>query len=273
VGAGRGLAAGPVTAAETWAAALADWALPAEILAAAPRSPYVHDPAMFAADTTMDRDGTSARRALQALGGGGSVLDIGVGGGRASLVLVPPATHLTGVDTDPAMLESFAGSAAGRGVSVRTVLGRWPDVAAVVRPEDVLVCHNVLYNVPDIGAFAGALTGHARRRVVVEIPAVHPQTRLAGAWLHFHGLRRPSRPTADDAVAVLRELGVDVTVEVGLRPPMAAGADEPARQLVFTRRRLCLPADRDPEIAAYLAEHRAERPTEVVTLSWAGAAG
>jgi SAM-dependent methyltransferase len=262
-----------LTAAESWASALAEWAIPTEILVAAPESPYVHDPALFAVDSTMDRDGTSARRALQALADSGSVLDVGVGGGRASLVLVPPASRVTGVDGDSVMLESFASAAAERGVPARPVLGRWPDVAADVGVHDVVVCHNVLYNVPDIADFVPALTAHARRLVVVEIPVRHSQTRMAGAWLHFHGIRRPSRPTAEDAVAVLRELGLDVTVEPGFRPAMAAGASEPSRRLAYTRRRLCLPADRDPEIAAYLREHPTETPTQVVTLSWAAAGG
>jgi SAM-dependent methyltransferase len=262
-----------MTAAERWAEALAAWAVPPEILAGAPASPYVHDPGMFAADGTMERGGISAQRALDALGDGGSVLDVGVGGGRASLVLVPPATQLTGVDTDPAMLESFARSAAERGVLSACMLGRWPDVAGRVPSADVVVCHNVLYNVPDIATFVTALTDHARRRVVVEIPAAHPQTRLSGAWLHFHGIRRPTRPTADDAVAVLRELGVNLRAEIGVRPPMSTAAAEPGRQLVFTRRRLCLPAGRDAEIAAFLAEHPVERPTEAMTLSWPGTAG
>jgi SAM-dependent methyltransferase len=261
-----------VTAAQAWAEALAEWAIPPEILAAAPESPYAHDPAMFAADSTMDRDSLSARRALNALGVSGGVLDVGVGGGRASLVLVPPATRLTGVDSDPAMLEAFARSATSLGVPVRTAVGRWPDVAAGVAPEDVVVCHHVLYNAPDIAEFVLALTVHARRRVVVEIPAVHPQTRLSDAWLHFHGIRRPVRPTVVDALAVLRELGIDVTVETGRRPLMAAAAGEPDRQVAFARRRLCLPADRDPDIAAYLAAHQVEPPAEVVTLSWAGTA-
>ena len=78
-----------MTAAEQWATALAAWAIPESILAHAPESPWFHDPAAFAADDTIARDSVSAVRARAALGTGGSVIDIGCGGGRASLALTP----------------------------------------------------------------------------------------------------------------------------------------------------------------------------------------
>ena len=86
--------------------------------------------------------------------------------------------------------------------------GTWPEVAAQTAPADVVTCHNVLYNVPDLGPFLAALTGHARRRVVLELTAAHPLTALNPLWLRFHGLQRPERPTAADVLAILGAMGV-----------------------------------------------------------------
>ena len=61
---------------------------------------------------------------------GSRVLDVGCGGGRAALGLVPPAMRLVGVDHQASMLELFSEAASRVGVQSTTVLGDWPDVAA-----------------------------------------------------------------------------------------------------------------------------------------------
>ena len=37
-----------------------------------------------------------------------------------------------------------------------TVNGHWPEVAGLLAPADVVVCHDGLYNVPDLEPFARA---------------------------------------------------------------------------------------------------------------------
>jgi SAM-dependent methyltransferase len=114
----------PGPAAELWAEQLSGWGLPQEILDQAPESPWFHDVARFSVDDTLDRDGTSARWAREVLPpSGGTVLDVGCGGGRSALPLVPPATELIGVDTHQEMLDQFVAAAAAAGVARRTVLG------------------------------------------------------------------------------------------------------------------------------------------------------
>jgi hypothetical protein len=167
------------------------------------------------------------------------------------------------------MLAAFAKLADRRGVAHAAVEGLWPDVAGKVGPADVVVCHHVLYNVGDLVPFVSALTDHARLRVVVEITAVHPQSLLNPLWEHFHGIVRPRRPTAEDAAAVLRDLGLDVGVEEFGRPLLWAEADR-QEQVAFARRRLCLPAERDDEVDAALDLSPGLR--QHVTLWWAGSA-
>ena len=84
-----------------------------------------------------------------------------------------------------------------------------------------MVCHHVLHNVVDLPPFVRALTAAARRGVVVEMLAEHPMAWLDPLWERFHDLHRPPSATADDAVAVLRELGID--------PASAAGSGRPRR--------------------------------------------
>jgi SAM-dependent methyltransferase len=260
--------------ARRWREDLESWAIPPEILAAAPESPWGCPPRLFAraAEEAMAaRDAAptpSLRRALEALPDGGSVLDVGAGGGAASLPLCPPAAAVTAVDQSPEMLAKFAGLAEKQGVAHTEVEGLWPAVADRVGPADVVVCNHVVYNVADLVPFVTALTDHARRRVVLEFTAMHPQALLNPLWEHFHGLERPTRPTADDAVALLHDLGLEVGVE-HFDGPLRWHEHHHGELVAFTRRRLCLPPERDPEVAALLPP---AVPQPHVAVWWDGAA-
>ena len=245
--------------AAAWRDALESWAVPEPILQAAPESPWSFPVELFArrAEAAMTRDPTpSTVRALQALPEGGTVLDVGVGGGAAALPLASRASLLVGVDSSEEMLSSFRSAAVG--VDVRTVLGRWPEVAAEVEPADVVVCHHVLYNAPDLVPFATALTDRARARIVVEITRSHPLSAMNDLWLTFHGLRRPDRPTADDAERVVRAMGLEVRREDHVRRSSGAGFARREDAVAFIRRRLCLPADRDPDVEQALGDRLVE---------------
>ena len=141
----------------------------------------------------------------------------------------------------------------------------WPDVSDALEAADVVVCNHVVYNVPALGPFVAALAGHARRRLVIEMTAEHPRAWSAPIWRALHGIERPTRPTADDAIAVLADHGIEVRVDRW----MHGLADTPHEDLVaMTRRALCLPADRDPDVARALSEHPPPSSREHVTLWW-----
>lgn len=240
-----------------WADDLAAWRLPESMTTQVDESPWVLPAEVFSrrADRHLAKPGgASYERARQALGDGGSVLDVGAGGGAASLPLAAKTTHLTAVDANQPMLEDLARRAEPLGIPLVTLHGTWPHIAPQAPVADVVLCHHVLYNVADLAPFIAALTAHARRQVVIEITEHHPLTALNPYWEEFHALKRPERPTAADAVDLLRALGLAVETQRWTRPPEAEYAAFEAL-VDTTRRRLCLPPERAADVAAALHRH------------------
>jgi Methyltransferase domain len=254
---------------ERWAEMLSEWAIPQDLVAAAPESPYFFDPVVFsdAADEAVQRadDTPSDRAAREALSVGGQVLDVGVGAGAASLRL--GAGHVVGVDPSRVLLDAFAERAQRLGVDYTEIEGAWPDVATQTPVAEVAVCHHVVYNVADLAAFFQALTDHARTRIVIELTAVHPMTWLTPYWRSLHGVEQPDRPTADDAVAVLQEMGVTVHRERWRRRIQMIGETD-NEKLHRIARRLCLPPNRHDELRRMLEDIPPPVDRDVVTL-WA----
>jgi hypothetical protein len=272
--------------AASWAEALAAWAIPQPILDAAPASPYGFPTELFVrrAERAGDPGRTTptierAAEALDALGAPGALLDVGAGGGATSRPLWSRCARLVAVDGQPDMLEALRDLVGPSGVELTTIVGRWPDVAGDAPGCDVAVCGHVAYNAPDLDAFVLALTAHARRRVVLELTDRHPLWWMRDLWMRFHGIDRPDGPTADDAATLCASLGLDVGWAERLDGDDVAGGGFPRREdaVALVRRRLCLSADRDDEIAEALGPRLRERgglwragPTtqRVVTLWW-----
>jgi hypothetical protein len=178
------------------------------------------------------------------------------------------AAELIGVDEQAGMLANFEAACRDRHMSCQTVEGSWLDVAAHTPTADVVVCHHVVYNVGNIQPFISALSTHARRRVVIELPQTHPTSPFSPLWRQFWDLDRPSHPTADDFVAVVEEvLGVTPTVERFRRTPRKATLDS-GQYVAFVRTRLCLPADRDADVSAALTNMDTLSNDELVTVWW-----
>ena len=260
-----------MTAVERWAEQLADWAIPRRVLDRVPRSPYAHDTATFVVDDTLDRSVLSAEVARTVLpANGGSVLDVGCGGGRAAMSLVPPAERVIGVDQDAAMLEAFTSAASVAGAASTTIQGVWPDVVDHTPVADVVVCHHVAYNVAAIEPFVSALTARARLAVVLVIPTRHPMTAWNNAWRRFWDLERPDGPTSDDFAAVLGELGLEAERWETAGPPLARHSSDPASRVSSALRRLCLGDDRADEVAAFLELHEPDWPAVHSVFRWPG---
>ncbi|MCD2190080.1 class I SAM-dependent methyltransferase [Actinomycetospora soli] len=257
------------TAAARWAALMAARAVPDEILAHAPASPYRQDPERFLpAAEPADTPSRRAAVAVLAASPDRTVLDVGCGAGAASLALVGEARHVVGVDPASDMLAAFVRACLEWDMPYQGVLGSWPEALPDTGTADLVLCHHVGYDTGDLAAFASGLTAAARVGVVMEIHATHPQAWLDPFWDRFHGVRRPAPPTADDALAVLTELGVEPEVRRWTADPRPV--EDPDARAARVTRRLCLPPDRAGEVAEVLATHDGPTtpPAERVTFSW-----
>jgi SAM-dependent methyltransferase len=252
-----------VTALERWREGLESWAIPPEIVAAAPESPYGFSAELFRSRGGLTDDLTdlspTTMRALEGLPEKGRVLDVGCGGGATSLLLAGRAGVLVGVDAQEDMLAGFLANARAAGVEAEAVHGRWPDVADRVDPVDVAVVGHVLYNVADLEPFARSLATVARRRVVYELTERHPLRWMNDLWLRFHDFERPDGPMATDALEALAALGDDARMELWSAPPRGGGFDRRADAVALIRRRLCLNPGRDDELIDALGTRLVER--------------
>ncbi|MEA2635797.1 MAG: hypothetical protein QOJ33_215 [Chloroflexota bacterium] len=259
----------PRDAATRWKDALASWAIPDWILAQAREDPWALPVTLFE-HKQPDTISPSHRHALESLLPGATVLDVGAGRCAMSLPLRPPAQRIVAVDSAAVMLENSPADA--------TILGRWPDVAAQAGRASVVVCGHVLYNVPDLMPFVTGLSHAAERRVVVEITRSHPRNRALerALWRHFWNLERPEVPSFEDAVAVMREAGIEPGVE--LWESQQRGGFESLEELVtWMRQTVCVPPDRDDDVRAIVLQHASEvdglwrlspEPRALATLWW-----
>jgi len=251
-----------------WQQELAAWAIPERILAQAPEDPWTLPVALFEpghSGLTLSHD-----CALEALAQGGKVLDVGAGRCAMSLPLRPPADRIVAVDSQPAMLENSPADI--------TVVGPWPEAAAEAGPADVVVCGHVLYNVPDLAPFIEALDHAARRRVVIEITRSHPRDRPLerALWKHFWDLQRPTGPSWEQALEVIRDCGIDPRVQLW-ESQQRGGFTDLDGLVAFMRRTVCLDHSRDDEVRSIVLQHAVERdggwrlsaePRQLVTIWW-----
>ena len=221
---------------------------PPRILAQAPESPWGFPPKLFGGqDGPWGALHRMARRAL----GRGTVLDVGCGGGAASVPLAPPTTELIGADSSPEMLDSLARAAAAGARGHTTVLGEWP-VANRVGGADAVLPQRRLQRRRH-RSLRPHLDPPCQIEVVVDLTESHPSTTMGPLWMRFWGLPRPAGPRAQPFSAVLQQFGIEPEIETEAGPAQLAHAD-PHEQVAFVRRRLCLDSSRDPDIAEALED-------------------
>jgi hypothetical protein len=157
-------------------------------------------------------------------------------------------------------------NAADRNVTSEVYEGFWPAIEESVPVADVVTVHHVVYNVGEIKPFIEALNSHARKRIVVELPVVHPMSSWSPGWKHFWNIVRPLSPTADDFMAVLAERGIvahkeEFIGEILLDKELEEAAD-------YTRIRLCLPEDRIQEVRDFLAVNPSPTSRKLAVVWW-----
>lgn len=253
------------SASQQWREDLMKWAIPSEILDQAEEKPWIHPPALFDIPEVI-QDSLSHQRAREVMPTGGTVLDIGCGGGIGAFATTPPAAHVIGVDEQQEMLDLFSKNAIRYGVTSQTILGQWPAVAEQTPIADVVTVHHVAFNVGDIVPFLKELNSHARKRVVIEVPEVHPMTNMSEGWKFFWNVIRPTVPLAGDLISVLAEMGIEASIEYFESEILLDKKVDDAN--LYIRRRLCLPASRQGEVDAFIAAHPMPERRKLAVIWW-----
>ena len=142
-----------------------------------------------------------------------SVIDVGAGTGRFALALAGGVARVTAVEPSSAMLAILRRHAQEEGAAnVTAVQATWEQ--ARVQPADVAFSAFVLTLVPEARPFLLKLDATARRHALLYLGAYSGDAVLDPLWRHFHNAPRVPGPTYLDAVALLRELGVESRVRV-----------------------------------------------------------
>lgn len=140
--------------------------------------------------------------------GGAPVLDVGTGTGRAALALAAAGGLVTGVDASPEMLRVARERAAAQHLSVTFAPGDAHALPFADGSFDVVVCLRVLMHTPGWRQCVRELCRVARRRVVLDYPALRSAAALQAATRRLAdacGLRREAYRVLSDR-AVRREL-------------------------------------------------------------------
>jgi SAM-dependent methyltransferase len=231
---------------------LEDWALPDDLLDRAPESPYGWSPELWKRRAQVAREQGNETPTVVAvrslLPDRGSLLDVGAGTGRASLLYAEEGHAVTAVEKNPDLLTHLDRRAAEKGIRIAEIEGSWPEAAGSVGMHDVAICAHVVYDVHDIRPFLTALISHVRAGIVVELTPDHPWSGLAPYYRRLHDLDRPDGPTYRDFVEVVAEVWPrEPQVEVWRRSGQVwfETWDE---ILDHYSKRLVLPADRRHEL-------------------------
>ncbi|WP_298208026.1 class I SAM-dependent methyltransferase [Ferrimicrobium sp.] len=247
--------------AQRWSSQLGEWAIPEEILAQAPESPWAFDPNAFRPlrEASLNQTQVALMNLLNR-SPYRSVLDVGAGAGAAVLPIGSSIRSLLALDQNAMMLEVLAlESEATPEMLVETRVGDFFSLEPELGRFDVVTSQNVIYNIPDLFGFLEGLLAHAEVGVVLEMTLHHPHYGLNLLWEEFHQLQRPTNPTATDVIEALEMLGVTPKVAIG---PGLRRSFDPAQQIISTRRRLCLGSSEDRAIQlAIQAGHLLSNPT------------
>jgi SAM-dependent methyltransferase len=169
-----------------------------------------------------------------------TVIDVGAGGGRMALPLALHCRRVVAVEPSPSMCRVLEEQAHKYGIgNVTLVQASWEE--AQVDPADIVLCCHVLYTVQNVEPFLRKLESHARQRVLIVLHQESPQSQTYPLWREIHGRERLSLPSLPQLQEVLRELGIDATVEM-LPPQLPRGFDSMDHAARDLSRRLYLPA-------------------------------
>jgi len=152
-------------------------------------------------------------RVRRATSSSSTVIDVGAGPGRHAVPLARRVRSVTAVDPSAKTLAHLRRRARAESITnIACVTGRWEDVDVDI--ADVVLSAFVVTLIEDAPMFIAKLDRCARRRVFLYLSAFSADALHDPFWRHFHGTPRVPAPTYLDALAVVRDLGIDPTVDI-----------------------------------------------------------
>lgn len=249
-----------------WSENLAKWAVPDNIPELVNASPWKLNPEKFL--PTPERSDTPTIEIVRTLlaaspkGYGRSILDIGCGAGGISIAVAKEVDGIIGIDASREMLNAFDNAYRQRGLDLKKlklIEGKWPEISDQADKASVVVCANVVYNVPDIEEFISALDHNALSAVVIELHEYHPHYVANSVWKHFWNVDRPELPTAQDFVEIVESLGIEVEIASFYRDTEGIrGIDDEFVESMAQR--ACIDSTRLAELREFLERNPVDRP-------------
>jgi SAM-dependent methyltransferase len=161
------------------------------------------------------------------------VMDVGAGAGRHVVGLAKQVGRIIAVEPSAAMLGFLGARLTEEGLTnVEVAPEAWP--LTQTRVADVVYSAHVLYGVDEAAPFLQAMTRSARRTCALVLGLSAPADQLDGLWLALHGSRRPPRPAALEALALLHQLGSRAALSIipgSERPLRFTSSDEDVVEL------------------------------------------
>ena len=138
--------------------------------------------------------------------GGGAVLDVGTGTGRAALVLADAGATVTAIDASAEMLRVATARAESRGAPIHFALGDAHHLDFEARSFDTVVSLRVLMHTPNWRQCVAEACRVARTRVIVDYPAALSAAALQAAGRHLaHRLGAHTEPYRVFTDAAIRD--------------------------------------------------------------------
>jgi SAM-dependent methyltransferase len=170
---------------------------------------------------------------------GATLVDIGAGTGRWSMMLAHHARHVTAIDSSPLMIQAMQENLRAENIdNVRIVEGTWPQIQ--IEPHDFSFCSHAMYASHDLPAFIRGMAQVTRRMCFLLMRATTSDGIMAEAAMHLWGHPYDS-PNFQVGYNVLLQMGIFPNVmiaDTGLWEPWTSPSLDAA--LVDIKRRMGL---------------------------------
>jgi SAM-dependent methyltransferase len=189
-----------------------------------------------------------------------SVLDIGAGGGRYALPLALVAREVVAIEPSEAMRRVLAEGMSEYDIrNIRTVNGRWPEIAGDLEGDVALMSH-IGYDVEDIGPFLAGMETAAHRLRVAVLLSQPPPTEADRFWPDVHGVERATLPSLPEFLTLLVARGRLFEVRLVERSPQSY--EQPDQALAWLRQQLWTAPGSDKDARLQRLSHERLRERE-----------